>query len=31
MAFLATALYVSMMLVQPTSEAGMLFFRGYYI
>jgi hypothetical protein len=31
MAFLATALYVAMVLVQPTSEAGMLFFRGYYI
>jgi hypothetical protein len=31
MAFLATLLYVAMLLVQPTSEIGMLFFRGYYI
>jgi hypothetical protein len=31
MAFLATLFYVAMVLVNPTSSSGMLFFRGYYI
>src|SRR5947209_1595278 len=31
MAFIATLAYVFMILAQPTSDAGMLFFRLYYI
>ena len=31
MAFLATLAYVSMIVVQPTSDIGVLFFRTYYI